>query len=123
MGGGTEESALNKQSFPVILKHPKSSANYSADFWRLCCSLHAPVGGGSAWAQPTSCLEQRKTEGLRLLCFSCVSNASPSEAMFLFKPLKELRAKRKGTHSCFVCVCVCMPFRSSLWHQKIFGYF
>lgn len=26
--------------------------------------------------------------------------------MFLLKPLKELRAKRKGTHLCFVCVRV-----------------
>lgn len=35
---------------------------------------------------------------LRQICFSCFSNASSSEAMLLFKPLKELRAKRKGTH-------------------------
>lgn len=35
---------------------------------------------------------------LRHICFSCLSNASSSEAMLLFKPLKELRAKRKGTH-------------------------
>lgn len=27
--------------------------------------------------------------------------------MFLLKPLKELRAKRKGTHSC-LCACVCV---------------
>lgn len=35
---------------------------------------------------------------VRQICFSCLSNASSSEAMLLFKPLKELRAKRKGTH-------------------------
>lgn len=31
--------------------------------------------------------------------------------MFLLKPLKELRAKRKGTHLCF-CACVCVLFSS-----------
>lgn len=35
---------------------------------------------------------------LRQICFSCLSHAPSSEAMLLFKPLKELRAKRKGTH-------------------------
>lgn len=38
---------------------------------------------------------------VRQICFvfcSCLSNAPSSEAVLLFKPLKELRAKRKGTH-------------------------
>lgn len=46
---------------------------------------------------------ERKSGALRRLCFSCLSTASSSEAMFLLKPLKELRAKRKGTH---LCLCV-----------------
>lgn len=41
---------------------------------------------------------KRTAGALRQICFSCLSNASSSEAMLLFKPLKELRAKRKGTH-------------------------
>lgn len=35
---------------------------------------------------------------VRQICFSCLFNAPSSEAVLLFKPLKELRAKRKGTH-------------------------
>lgn len=40
--------------------------------------------------------------------------------MFLLKPLKELRAKRKGTHSC-LCVCVC--FQDFFITSKDFRYF
>lgn len=74
-----------------------------------------PVSGVSCPGSPT-CLTQRESKANLFFC-SCLSNAPYSEAVLLFKPLKELRAKRKGTHlvvcmlvhfqKCFQCV-VCM---------------
>lgn len=51
---------------------------------------------GSCPGSPT-CLTQRESKAI-LFFFPCLSNAPSSEAVLLFKPLKELRAKRKGTH-------------------------
>lgn len=76
-----------------------------------------PLRDAIAWAQPAT-----KPKGLSVLCFSCLSNASPSEAMFLLKPLKELRAKRKGTRSC-LCVCVCVHFQEFFIAPEDCGYF
>lgn len=50
-------------------------------------------------------LSKGRSAALRLPCFSCLLNASSSEAMILLKPLKELRAKRKGTRL-YLCACV-----------------
>lgn len=56
-----------------------------------------PLWGPPAWAQPTAAAEDFGAKATFCLFFL---NASSSEAMFLLKPLKELRAKRKGTHLC-----------------------
>lgn len=64
-----------------------------------------------------------KSAALRLPCFSCLLNASSSEAMFLLKPLKELRAKRKGT---LLYLCACVLLIGFLWKffplQRKIGY-
>lgn len=69
---------------------------------------------GPDWAHPKPCLEPEEIWSFKatlFFVFFCLSNASSSEAMFLLKPLKELRAKRKGTHLCCVCVCVSAHMR------------
>lgn len=72
---------------------------------------------GPDWAHPKPCLEPEEIWSFKATLFFvfvfCLSNASSSEAMFLLKPLKELRAKRKGTHLCCVCVCVCLHICAS----------
>lgn len=66
----------------------------------------APRGGVLPRPGQHHVLEKGRSGALRRICVSCLSNASSSEAMFLLKPLKELRAKRKGTHFCLsACVC------------------
>lgn len=59
-------------------------------FWFLCGLSVGPV---QAHQQHVWCKGR-----VRQICFSCLFNAPSSEAVLLFKPLKELRAKRKGTH-------------------------
>lgn len=66
----------------------------------------APRGGVLPGPSQHHVSEKGRSGALRRICVSCLSNASSSEAMFLLKPLKELRAKRKGTHLCLsACVC------------------
>lgn len=105
MGGDAEDSALSIHPFPVPLQRGLS-AQYQAGSWGLCWSLCGPSGGPLPGPSQQHVQSKGRSGALRLLCFSCLSNASSSEAMFLLKPLKELRAKRKGTHLCF-CACVC----------------
>lgn len=68
-------------------------------------------GGLARPSQRHHILETGNPGALRRICVSCLSNASSSEAMFLLKPLKELRAKRKGTH---LCLSACVRVRALL---------
>lgn len=61
-----------------------------------------------------SCLTQRESKANLFFC-SCLSNAPSSEAVLLFKPLKELRAKRKGTHLVGLHACAFLETFVSVW--------
>lgn len=86
--------------------------------------LEGGGGVGGRLAQPSQrhhVLETGNPGALRRICVSCLSNASSSEAMFLLKPLKELRAKRKGTHLC-LSACVCVRFCTAVFQSDSFSF-
>lgn len=128
MGGGSQDYApISARAFPVPLEPgilcKVSGAKCPAGFlcgpleWRggAAATGGRVRGGGGLGGLPRPSQHHHVSEtgnpgALRRTCVSCLfSNASSSEAMFLLKPLKELRAKRKGTP---VCLSACARVRA-----------
>lgn len=116
-GGDREKCAHSTiQPFPVPLKQGQWVVS-----GRLLGVVPVPVWplrGAPAWAQLKACLKQREIWNSKdILLYFCLLNASSSEAMFLLKPLKELRAKRKGMDLFILCSSECACTSQQLWFK------